>query len=156
MVVTGVFNKLLTDEHIHFTTAIGEGAVENESIDFPKNWKSLGLQKLLIHTVWIWSDQGLDWGLKLWSGALLIEPTDGMGRNYIEGFDIIELPAEDAVQLSSNQFYYTYEPVKPIPYQDKDGTSKIHLGLINNSFVSKTAGSAGKVMVGLKIESVVF
>jgi hypothetical protein len=145
VVVTGVFNKLLTDKDIHFTTAIGEGAVENESIDFPKNWKSLGLQKLLIHTVWLWSDQGLDWGLKFWPDSIYKGAT---------GNDI-ELLADDAIQ-ASNQFYYIHEPVKPIPYQDKDGTSKIHIGLINNSFVSKTAGSAGKVVVGLKIESVVF
>ncbi len=147
MVIAGVFNKVLTDENRHFTDAIAGNNIENESIDFPANWKSIGLQKLLIHTMEIWSDQGLDWKLRLWS--------NNSYTNFFE--DEIGLPASDAVQISdTGQYHYTYEPVKPIPYEDKSGTSKIHLGLINDSFVSKTAGSAGKVKIGLKIESVVF
>ncbi len=147
MVIAGVFSKVLTDENRHFTDAITGNNIENESIDFPANWKAIGLQKLLIHTVWIWSDQGLDWKLRLCSNSSY--------TNFLE--DEIELPASDAFEMLHNgQYYYTYEPVKPIPYEDKSGMSKIHLGLINDSFVSKTAGSAGKVKIGLKIESVVF
>ncbi len=147
MVIAGVFSKVLTDENRHFTDAITGNNIENESIDFPPNWKAIGLQKLLIHTVEIWSDQGLDWKLRLWSNSSY--------TNFFE--DEIGLSASDAVQISdTGQYHYIYEPAKPIPYEDKSGMSKIYLGLINDSFVSKTAGSAGKVKIGLKIESVVF
>lgn len=142
MTVAGTTHELVTDKNIHFTEKIVYGEMEGESIDFPSNWRKIGLQKLLVDSIWLKSDQPLDWRLRFWTN-------DAIDADFEE----IEMVRQES---DTELFYYTYEFDEPFLYEDKDKTSKIHIGLINGSTVSKTAGGAGEVEIGLEIRSVVF
>ncbi len=141
-----------SDKDTHFSGSIAQDAIENESIDFPSDFSTTQIQKLLIRQVTLQADQALNWDLMIWSDSGYADSSDMDSDAHIT---TISLLASNAVDIAgTNQSYYDYEPSSPILYTDKNNTSKLHVGLVNRSATSKNAGATGEVKVRFMAEPI--
>lgn len=133
-----------SDKDSHFTGALAQNAIENESINMPSDWQTTVVNKCTIKQITLESDQQLDFDLVLYSKSAYANADLDLD-NLI---DIISFSASSATQMAgANQYYYSYPLVRSIEYSDLSNTSKIHCGLINRSAVAKNAGATGEVKV---------
>lgn len=133
-----------SDKDSHFTGALVQDAIENESINMPSDWQTTVVNKCTIKQITIESDQQLDFDLILYSKSAY-SSTDLDLDNMI---DVVNFVGSAAKQIAgANQYYYSYPLDHSIEYSDNSHTSKIHCGLINRSAVAKNAGATGEVKV---------
>ncbi len=144
-----------SDKDTHFSGIIATNAIENESIDFPSDFKNAGIQKIFIHQISLQSEQNLDWDFIFWSSKDFADTSDLDADSFIIGIDSV-MDAGDAVRIAgANQYYYTYEPTQPIAYTDKDNTSKLHVGLLDRHGTNKLASdNGGAVKIRFMVEPV--
>ncbi len=144
-----------SDKDSHFTGVIAQNAIENESIDFPSDFSGPQINKLLIHQISIQSEENLDWDLIFWSSKDFADTSDLDADTFIIGIDSV-MDAGDAIRIAgANQYYYTYEPTRPLVYTDNDNSGKLHVGLLNRNASTKSAsGSGGDVKLRLMVEPV--
>ncbi len=140
-----------SDKDTDFRDSLAQNAIEYESLDFPSDFSTTQIQKLLIRQVTLQSDQALNWDLMIWSDSGGAD-TDMDVDSHIT---TITLLASNAVTIAgTGQSYYDYELSSPISYTDKDNSGKLHVGLVNRSATAKNAGGTGEVKVRFMVEPV--
>jgi len=141
-----------SDESSHFTGALVENAIELESIDFPSDWKTIGLGECIIESATVQSKQNLDWDLWIFSSSSGNSATLG-DDGFIDGFSF---PKTSGLRIAgANQYYYSSPSNHlAVPYYDEDRSSTIHIALINRSAVAKFTGATGEVKVRLMVRPI--
>lgn len=146
---------LNSDKDTHFTGALAQNAIENESINFPAEWRTARIHKCKIHSISIQSDQALDWDVVFWSGSEYANTDLDVDTMILYGTSPM-FATGDGIQIAgAGQYYYPpYQPTNPILYSDEDNNGKLHCGLINRNAVAKNAGATGEVKVTFTISPI--
>lgn len=141
-----------SDKDDHFSTTLAQNAIDYEDLAFPTDFSTTQMQKLLIHQISVMSDQALNWDITLWSDDGRADTSDIDSDAHIITISFL---ASDATQVAgANQYYYKYEPVQPIFYEDKDNSGELHVGLINRSVTAKDAIATSGFRVKFRVEPV--
>lgn len=141
-----------TDKDTHFTSGLAQHAMETESVAFPSDWGTIGIDECIIESIVIQADQNLEWDIYIWSEA----EVDNTDIDLDKFVDYANFPTTSGKQIgAANQFYYA-SPANnvKIPYKDQDHTQKIHVGLVNRSATAKNAGATGEIKLRLGIRPV--
>lgn len=133
-----------SDKDSHFTGALIQNAIENESINFPADWRTCAKQKCIISELSLQSDQNLDWELILWSTSDYSDTDLDLDKIIAR----ISMPMSSAERVAgSGQYYYKNPLEQSIGYVDEDNDGKLHIGLVNRDITDKIAGGTGEVVV---------
>ena len=141
-----------SDKDTHFTGALGQNAMEIESIGFPTSWQNLQINEVEIEGISVQSDQNLEWDIFIFSKAGA-DDTNLDDDTFVHHLNFSQTSGKQIA--GANQYYYPC-PVglMAIPYKDIDNTRKIHIGLINRSVTSKTAGATGEIKIRLSLRPI--
>ena len=137
--------EILSVATSQFTAEIGaDDPHDSESIDFPADWNTAGVNKVLIHDVSIASEELLPWQISLYGNS-----TQSTSNYTLNQF--VTSVAFSTANITVNNGSYNYENEAdfraPIFYEDKDKTSKLHVTLTNTSDTSKTINAAGEIKI---------
>ncbi len=147
----------------HWTTTLATDVEDIEHIDFPTDWATCGFQKMMITSIALLLDAGtagvaLDLDVVFYATNLgTTSLTDIFDNDFIQ---VLSFEATDANEIgaaqTSNIFYYETQTDMnmPIDYEDKDNTSKIHIGIINRTATAYTPAT-DKLKVILTAEPVI-
>lgn len=136
---------LRSDKDTHFTGGLAQDAMETESINFPSDWRTAGINSCIIEGISIQSDQNLDWDVVIFSGSEF----DNTDLDLDKAIDYTSFANTVGKQVGgAGQYYYPLasSPFK-IPYVDEDRSGKLHVGLVNRSATAKNAGATGEVVI---------
>ena len=133
-----------SDKDDHFTGALAQNAREDESLVIHRGEVTRGQ----IESVSIISDQNLAWDVAFFENENFSN-TDMDVDSFV---DYESFTVASGVQIAGAGSYYYGTSGLDIPYTAGDG--RIHVTLVNRSATTKTAGSAGEVVVkiGYKID----
>jgi hypothetical protein len=140
---------LKTDSATYFTGAIVQNAVAYADIPLPGALEGIGGRaRVRLKMISIISKEALDWELMLFNkdthATSSVDTDSFCGRwSFVSAM---------AVRIAGAGLYYYYIDGLDVPYTDADGTGELHLGLINRSAASKTAGANGAISVSLTFE----
>lgn len=133
-----------SDKDTHFTGALAQNAIENESINMPTDWQTAGKQKITISEINLQADEDLDMELVLWSSSSYSNTDLDLDKMITR----ISFTAATAEQIAgAGQYYYENPLVQSIEYIDEDNTSKVHIGLVCRDASGKSAGASGETVV---------
>lgn len=137
----------------HFTGALATNAAETEDIALPGALAGVnGNARGEIRSITIISQQNLAWELEFWRSA-----THGATIDADKFIGRWTFAAVDGVQEAGAGNFRYYIDGLDIPYDDADGTGKLHISLVNRDAVAKLAqGAGGDVVVRTRIEPPVF
>jgi hypothetical protein len=134
---------IVSDKDSHFTGGLAQNAGEAESINFPADWRTIGVNQCVIESITIQSDQNLEWDIYLWSGAEA-DNTDLDTDTFIDYFNYATTTGKQIA--GANQYYYASPSNNlNIAYKDDDNSGKLHVTLVNRSATAKNAGGTGEV-----------
>tara|TARA_Y100000310_G_scaffold236502_1_gene239688 strand:+ start:7320 stop:7793 length:474 start_codon:yes stop_codon:yes gene_type:complete len=150
MSVTYTVETIVSDKDTHFTGALTQNAIENESLDFPADWSQAQIQKMMItgvsaQAIFTNTTTTLDFEVFLWNTKDFAN-TDLDVDGYVASFI---LAATDARQIAgTGQYYYESQSdfKLPIDYQDTDSSGKLHVGLVNRSATTFHADDSIKLI----------
>lgn len=130
--------RIVSDKDTHFTGDIAQNAMEVESIDFPTDWATCGIQKIRITNVTLVSDMPagapLNWDVIFWATSDAAHASDIDSDDFIQMLEFEEVDARESPGGTDIFYYKSQEDIQlPIDYVDKDNTSKLHVGLVNRS-----------------------
>ncbi|MCK4960475.1 MAG: hypothetical protein KAT00_13775 [Planctomycetes bacterium] len=134
----------------HFTGAIVLNAIESESLNFPTDWQTLGVEKCIIEGLSIQSDQNLEWDVYIWNTSDY-NSTDLDAAKLVDQINYASTAGKRIA--GANQYFYA-SPTLEVPYEDKDKTSKLHLSLVNRSATAKIAGASGEIVLRLTLRPI--
>lgn len=135
-----------SDKDEHYTGAIAQYAVENESLT------GLRANKILVRNIRFTAKENLSFRLIFW-GKDTYQDTADLDLDPFLGAVDLDLPARGFRVAAANQYYLDIRGVD-LHYADWDGTKELHLSLQNLSAASKSAGAAGEVVVEVEYEVV--
>lgn len=132
------FHTIRSDKDDHFTGAIAQNAVEEESLT------GLIANKVRITGIVILSDQQLDYRVAFYS-------TDGFANADLDLDTLINEVELDLIsygwRIAGTGKYQMIITGLDVDYIDDDATNELHVALQNLSSTSKTAGSDGEVIL---------
>lgn len=102
----------------------------------------------LLRGIQIVSVENLSWEIWLFRNAQY-NTTDCDTNKALGRWSFV---AATAVRIAGAGLYNYYIEGLQVPVHDEDGTSKVHMALINRSAASKTAGDAGELAISLTLE----
>lgn len=149
----GLITLVKTDKDVHFTGAIAQNAQANENIGRPYTPEALvaGLAaRGRLRSIQISATENLAYEIRLYR-------TDGFNNtdadlNKLCGWWAFS--TGDATRVAAAGLYNYYVDGLDILYYDEDQTGEVHVGLVNRSVASKTAGAGGEMTVVLGFEPV--
>lgn len=141
-----------SDKDTHFTGALIQNAIENESIAFPSILTDTGVHGLLIVGISVQADEQLDWDIILW-GKSTFSSTDLDSDNFIDFFNF---PTASGKRIAGANQYYWASPANNVEvfYKDLDNSGKLHVGLVNRNAGAKTAGAAGEIKIRFSVRPI--
>ncbi len=140
---------LKTDKDVEFTGAIAQNAVEYEHIALPAALSGIGGRaRVRLTMINIISTENLDWDLMLFSKDT-VATSDPDTNSFVGRWGFV---AANAVRIAGAGLYYYFISGLDVPYSDDDGTGELHVGLVNRSAASKTAGAGGNMTVSFTFE----
>ena len=144
-------NIIVTDKDTHFTGALAQYEAETENI------AGLVKNKIRVRSVTILSDQQLSYRLHFYSKDTF-DDADLDKDTYLGSVDL-DLESEGVQYKNTGKWILTVFPLAHfsqtlIEYIDEDETKELHLSLENLSTTSKSAGTAGEVVIKIIYEPV--
>ncbi len=125
-----------TDKDTHFTTELTQGAMETESIAMSADMIAIGIDRLVIIGLALQVSRNLEYDVIFWRTS----GHDNTDLDLDKALGYVNFSRSDGKQVvGANQYRYPSENLK-IFYRDEDQTSKIHVGLVNRSTITKEAG----------------
>ena len=141
-----------SDKDVHFTGALIQNAIEVESLDFPSEWGTAGINECIIEGISIQSDQNLEWDVYLFSTNGHTD-TDLDLDSFIDSFNWATTTADRIA--GANQYYYpSPDNNMKVAYYDLSRKNQLHVALVNRSAGAKTAGAAGEIKIRFTIRPV--
>jgi len=135
---------LKTDKDVSFIGAIAQNAVEYADVALPSALSGVGGRaRMRLTQVSIIATESLDYELLLFSGVA--HATSDPDTNTFLG--LVSFTAAASKRIAAAGLYYYYVSGLDLPYNDDDATGKLHVGLVNRSAASKTAGAGGAMAV---------
>ncbi len=130
-----------SDKDIDFTADLVQGAMETESIDMSADMATIGIDRLVIIGFVLQASRNLEYDVIFWRTS----GHDNTDLDLDKALGYINFSKSDGKQVAgANQYRYPSENLK-IFYRDEDQMSKIHVGLVNRSTITKQAGDTIKL-----------
>lgn len=130
-----------SDKDVHFTTELTQGAMETESIDMPADMVTIGIDRLVIIGLVMQASRNNEYDIIFWRTS----GHDNTDLDLDKALGYVNFSKSDGKQVAGqNQYRYPSENLK-IFYRDEDQTSKIHVGLVNRSTITKEASDTVKI-----------
>lgn len=139
-----------TAKGVDFTGAIATNAVAYSDLVLPGCLRGInGNSRVRIKGITIESKENLSWEIWLF-GSNTHQVTSDLDVDYFRGFWSFD--AGDAKQIAAaNQFCYYIDGLD-VPYHDIDNSGQMHIGLVNRSVASKSAGAGGQIVLSIACE----
>ena len=147
MAQAGKVAVVSTNASTQFRATLAQNAALFLSLDVA----SFGLGQrvdAIIKGIQILSVENLAWELWFFRTAA----QDAADPNVNRWTGLWTFAAASGLQVGAAGLYHYSVTGLEIPYQDEDGTSKVHMALINRSVGAKSAGDAGRIRVQLVLE----
>lgn len=140
---------LKTDPDTAFTGAIVQNAVEYEDLALPSGLSGIGGRaRVRLKMISVISKENLSWELMLFS-----KDTHATADPETDSFlGYWTFQSATAVRIAGAGLYYYFISGLDVPYWDDDASGELHVGLINRSAASKTAGANGEITVAFTFE----
>lgn len=136
-VLTPDLSLIRSDKDVDFTGSIAVGDMATT------NLTGLPANSGIIESLTVLSDQNLAWDL-----ALFTKDTFTNSDLDLDTFlASVRFSRLDGRQINAVGPYRYDTFGLAMPYRDQDGTSELHLGLVNRGPTSKNAGASGEVVV---------
>ena len=130
-----------SDKDTDFTAELVQGAMETESIDMSADMATIGIDRLVIIGFVLQASRNLEYDVIFWRTS----GHDNTDLDLDKALGYINFSKSDGKQVAgANQYRYPSENLK-IFYRDEDQMSKIHVGLVNRSTITKQAGDTIKL-----------
>ena len=136
----------------HFTGALIQNAIEVESVDFPSEWGTAGINECLIEGISIQSDQNLEWDVYLFSSSGHTD-TDLDLDTFVDKFNWATT-AGDRIAGAGQYYYPSPDNNMKIPYYDDSRKAQLHVALVNRSAGAKNAGATGEIKIRFALRPV--
>jgi hypothetical protein len=131
-----------SDKDVNFIAAL----VQNAKTD--ANLTGFSGNKGIIRRIKVQSDQDLDWDIFLWK----TDTFDDVDLDLDSFCGRYKFSAAQGEQIAgANQYYYDSGPME-LEYEDLDGTSELHVSVVNRNAVAKIAGANGELIVDVEYE----
>ena len=111
-----------TDKDVHFTGALIQNAIEVESIDFPSNWGTVGINECTIEGISIQSDQNLEWDVYIFSTSGHSD-TDLDLDTFVDKFNWATTTA-DRIAGAGQYYYPSPDNNMRVVYYDKKAMAR--------------------------------
>lgn len=128
-----------SNSNTHFTGAIAANATGDE------NLTGLKSNKIRITEISIISQQNIDYDVLLWESNTF-QVTADINRDALRTQELLNITTNGFQISAANQFYMTLEGLS-IDYEDKDGTTQLHVSLRPRTAGGKAAGATGAVVL---------
>lgn len=137
-----VFAGIRSDKDTHFTMAIAVDAKEDE------NLTGFSGNKGRIKRIKVQSEDNRTWEVWIWKK----DTTDDIDLDLDAFCAMAIFNAADSRRIGgANQYYYDSGALDE-PYEDLDGTSELHVSVVNRGPGAKVAGAAGELIVDVDYE----
>lgn len=140
---------LKTDKDTEFTGALATNAVEYEDIALPSALSGIGGRaRIRLSMISIIATENLDYELMLFSKDTHAT-SDPDTNSFLGNWRFV---AATAVRIAGAGLYYYFISGLDVPYVDDDASGELHVGLVNRSVASKTAGAGGALSVSFTFD----